>query len=284
MLDALKLLRIPFSIFLMPVFWFSLSNLELLNVLKGLHIFLILHLFVYPASNGYNSYFDRDEKSIGGLKSPPKVNAKLFPFVLLFDCLALAYALYVSSFFAFLVLLYVLASKAYSYDKIRLKKYPIGSTFVVCFFQGFFTFFLVQIGMGLKLNSFLTFEHFIPAICSSIFLLGSYPLTQVYQHQEDKARGDRTLSLLLGVKGTFRFSRVFFMLGTVILLSYYYREDSVEHIFIFLIFGIPTLVYFEKWFLDSNKNPEEANYERAMRMNAISSLCLSTAFIFMIFY
>ena len=33
-------------------------------------IFVILHILVYPASNGYNSYMDRDEGSIGGLKNP----------------------------------------------------------------------------------------------------------------------------------------------------------------------------------------------------------------------
>jgi hypothetical protein len=33
-------------------------------------IFIILHLLVYPASNGYNSYMDRDETPIGGLKNP----------------------------------------------------------------------------------------------------------------------------------------------------------------------------------------------------------------------
>ncbi len=284
MLDAIKLLRIPFSIFLMPVFWFSLSNLDLVNVLKGLHIFLILHLFVYPASNGYNSYFDKDEGSIGGLKTPPKVNKKLFPLVVLFDLISVLYAFYISPYFALLIFIYLLVSKAYSFDKIRLKKYPITSTFVVCFFQGFFTFFMVQIGMGLKLNAFLKLEHLLPAICSSIFLLGSYPLTQIYQHQEDKARGDITLSLLLGISKTFRFSRIFFMLGTLLLLFNYYLHASLSHILIFLGCGIPTLVYFEKWYIDCKKKPKAANYEKAMRMNIISSLCLSAAFILMIFY
>jgi 1,4-dihydroxy-2-naphthoate octaprenyltransferase len=48
------------------------------------------------------------------------------------------------------------------------------------------------------------------AICSCL-IGASYPLTQVYQHQEDSQRGDRTLSLLLGYKGSFMSSQARFV-------------------------------------------------------------------------
>jgi len=35
------------------------------------------------------------------------------------------------------------------------------------------------------------------------FLLGVYPLTQIYQHEEDARRGDLTISRLVGIRGTF---------------------------------------------------------------------------------
>ena len=41
----------------------------------------------------------------------------------------------------------------------------------------------------------------IPAILSSLLLFGSYPMTQIYQHEEDARRGDKTLSLKLGIQG-----------------------------------------------------------------------------------
>ena len=59
-------LRIPFSYFLMPVFFFALGISPNLVESRLLWLFLIVHLFLYPASNGYNSYFDKDVKSIGG--------------------------------------------------------------------------------------------------------------------------------------------------------------------------------------------------------------------------
>ena len=62
----------------MPVFWFALSQTALADVPDTILIFCILHLLVYPASNGYNSYMDRDTESIGGLKNPPGVTRKLY--------------------------------------------------------------------------------------------------------------------------------------------------------------------------------------------------------------
>ncbi|UOQ78239.1 hypothetical protein MUN84_06535 [Hymenobacter sp. 5516J-16] len=70
---ALPLLRIPFSVYLMPVFWFGLSALPPgFSVARAVGVFVVLHLLAYPASNGYNSYYDQDEGSIGGLRQPRK--------------------------------------------------------------------------------------------------------------------------------------------------------------------------------------------------------------------
>ncbi|MDX5481218.1 MAG: prenyltransferase, partial [Hymenobacteraceae bacterium] len=74
---ALTLMRIPFSLYLMPVYWFALSTVSGFALWRAVAVFLVLHLLVYPASNGYNSYHDRDEGSIGGLKQPPKVTHEL---------------------------------------------------------------------------------------------------------------------------------------------------------------------------------------------------------------
>ena len=53
--STLRLLRLPFSFFLMPVYWFALSQVVEKDWTRAILIFVILHLLVYPASNGYNS-------------------------------------------------------------------------------------------------------------------------------------------------------------------------------------------------------------------------------------
>ncbi|RDV17004.1 prenyltransferase [Pontibacter diazotrophicus] len=277
--SALTLMRIPFSIYLMPIFWFALSTVVGYEVWRAVAVFIILHLLVYPASNGYNSYYDRDEGSIGGLKHPPKVTQQLMHLVLLFDLLAVVLGIILSPLFGALVALYLLISKAYSYEGIRLKKYPVLSTFVVTFFQGAFTYVMVQVGIGLSLAEVLQTPNVWFALVSTLFLCGSYPLTQIYQHKEDSERGDRTLSLILGVKGTYLFAAISLALGSALLLYLYFTTDQVRNIFIFLIFTAPILYFFTGWMLKAQKDLRVVNYENTMQMNKISSLCISLAFI-----
>src|SRR5690242_15297070 len=99
---ALKLMRIPFSIFLMPVFWFALINIKV-DLENAIIVFITIHLFLYPASNGYNSYFDRDEQSIGGLKNPPPVTVELWYLILIFDFLSLLLATSINLLFAAMI-------------------------------------------------------------------------------------------------------------------------------------------------------------------------------------
>jgi len=277
--NALVLMRIPFSVYLMPVFWFALSNVyQEIDLWKSVSIFIVLHVFQYPASNGYNSYFDKDEESIGGLEKPPSVSQELYYLVLLFDATAIIGAYFVSPLFAAMVFTYTLVSKAYSFDKIRLKRFPILSTAVVTVFQGAFTYGMVLIGLGLVIDT----HQMIYAAISTFLIAGSYPLTQIYQHKEDKDRGDQTLSLKLGIKGTFIFSSVMFLIGfTAILTSYFIAEKWIDAA-VLMICTAPIGFYFLRWMILSWKDDDHVNFRNTMNMNAISSIALSLAFIAML--
>jgi len=283
MKDALKLMRIPFSVYLMPVFWFAVSAVDEINWARTVAVFLIIHVLVYPASNGYNSYFDKDEGSIGGLKNPPKVTAHLFRLVVLFDVLAILTATIINVYFGACILVYLLVSKAYSYDKIRLKRFPLISTLVVILFQGAFTYIMVQVGLGLTWSEISNSYNLSLAGVSSLFLCGSYPITQIYQHQEDARRGDKTLSLLLGIRGTLVFAALSLLLASGILLFTYFQTDQLWRIVFFLTCTAPVVVFFTVWFIKVERNRAEANFENTMRMNKTSSVCLSSAFLLMIF-
>ena len=260
----------------MPIFWFGLINIELNedNWLYAFLVFIILHLFTYPASNGYNSYCDKDEGSIGGIEKPPIVNEYLIYLVILFDVLAVALSLFLNIHFAIGILIYLLVSKAYSWPQIRIKKYPILSTVIVTLFQGAFTYLLVFQGIEGKVvfNS----QVIIPAVTGTLFLAGSYPITQIYQHEEDAGRGDKTLSLLLGIKGTFIFAGLMFIIASALMCVWLNDWGSIA-IYFAGTGGIG--MFFTKWALSSLKNPEAANFKNTMRMNKISSLSLSATFI-----
>ncbi|WP_139925897.1 UbiA family prenyltransferase [Hymenobacter sp. DG01] len=282
---ALPLLRIPFSVYLMPVFWFGLSALRLpFSGWRAAVVFGVLHLLAYPASNGYNSYYDRDEGSIGGLRQPPKVSRELLHMVWLFDALAVVGAGLLSLAFGTLVAVYLLVSKAYSYEGIRLKKYPLLSTAVVVVFQGAYTFLMTQVGVGAGHAELLAPDNLLLALVSSLFLCGSYPLTQVYQHAEDGRRGDRTLSLRLGIRGTFVFAGAALATGAAVLVAAYWWRQEPTHALIFLLATGPVVVLFLQWARAVWQNESAADFDRTMRMNQVSSLCLSAAFLLMLLW
>src|SRR3982751_835613 len=104
--STIQLLRFHFSFFLMPVYWFALSQTPTIDTAHAILIFVILHLLVYPASNGYNSYMDRDTGSIGGVKDPLQPTRQLFFASICLDSLAVLLSCLISRWFVLGILLY----------------------------------------------------------------------------------------------------------------------------------------------------------------------------------
>src|SRR5260221_13206328 len=120
----------------MPVYVFALGVSPNINQNREIWSYLIVHFFLYPASNGYNSYFDKDEKSIGGLRSPPPVHISLYYADLGFDIIAIILSLIkINAFFAVMIFIYGAVSKVYSHPRFRLKKYYVGGWFCAGLFQ-----------------------------------------------------------------------------------------------------------------------------------------------------
>jgi 4-hydroxybenzoate polyprenyltransferase len=275
-------LRIPFSFFLMPVYLFALAISPNFGGSRLLWSFLIIHLLLYPASNGYNSYFDKDEGSIGGLKNPPPVNKGLYYTSLAMDLVAIVLAfIKINLLFSVMLLIYGLVSKAYSHPSVRLKKYPIGGWVVIGLFQGFFTFLMCYIGInGFDLESALQAKVLIPGLLTSMMLWGNYPMTQVYQHEEDARHGDKTMSMMLGIRGTFIFVQVVFGLTAIGFLLFFREYYSVKFGYHFLLALAPVVIYFMVWFYLVWKDGAKANFTFTMWLNFVSSLCLNGYFIY----
>ncbi len=274
--STIQLLRFHFSFFLMPVFWYALSQVPVIDTKHALLIFFILHGLVYPASNGYNSYMDRDTGSIGGIKNPLQPTRQLLYASILLDGIAIVCSFSISVYFAAGIIAYILASRAYSYRGIRLKKYPVAGYLTVIFFQGAVTFFLVMHGSSMDKTLHVPLFGMIAA---SLLIGGFYPLTQIYQHEQDKQDGVNTLSMLLGYKGTFLFTAVVYMLAITALAIQLFSSMQQQSFFIIQLFFLPVLIYFFWWFKKVVDNHAAANFVRTMRMNMLASLCTNAAFI-----
>ncbi|MBB6460185.1 UbiA family prenyltransferase [Flammeovirga kamogawensis] len=277
--NTITLLRIPFSIYLMPIYFFALSQTSLLNTSKAIWVFFLLHLLIYPASNGYNSYMDKDTESIGGLEKPPMSTKQLYWVTLGMDITGLCLALlFVNTVFTGLLFVYILMSRAYSSKLIRLKKFPILGFLTVFIFQGFWTFWMVF--EGVKSGNLNFFSNFLPyaAVASSFMIGGAYPLSQIYQHKQDAESGDKSLSMLLGINGTFYFGTVMFTIAGI-LLYYYFEKTTFVHFYVFVVALFPLIIWFNLWMAKTLKNKSAANFKNLMRMNNTSALCMNGCYI-----
>lgn len=275
-ISTLQLLRFHFSFFLMPVYFFALSQVKIINWRDAMLAFLILHLMVYPASNGYNSYMDRDTSPIGGLKNPMEPTPQLFFVTVVLDSLAIVLSFLISPVFAIGIFLYILASRLYSFRGVRLKKYPVTGYLTVIIFQGAITFLLVYHASDANHTVHIPV---LAMIASSLLIGGFYPLTQIYQHEEDYKDGVITISYLLGYKGTFIFTGIIYAFAFITLGWYFYLKSELFNFFILQIFMLPILIYFFIWFAKVLKNDEQANFKNTMQMNILASVFSNLGFI-----
>lgn len=276
MINAIKLLRFPFSFFLLPV---SLFSFYYINPELNINLFLVViiwHALVFPSSNGYNSYNDNDDGPIGGLEKPPKPTLLLLQLTNWMDLIAIALSLFVNIQFTFFVALYILFSRMYSYRKIRLKKFPIIGFLVVFIFQGIWIF----VANIFALTSYTLLENLsvlFSAIASSFLIATVYPITQIYQHDSDKADGIKTISMMLGKKGTFIFSGVMFALATTFIFLSFNNLHQINNFWLYNIVMFPVSCYFVWWAISSYKNEEYVNFKNTMIM-LISSSTLSNIY------
>ncbi len=278
---VLQLLRIPFSYYLTPVFLFAISMADSHDSERVILLFIALHLFIYPASNAYNSFMDQDESSIGGLKNPPKAGREVFYASILFDFIGLALCYYLSPGLCYAVLLYVIVSRLYSWHGVRLKKYPLIGFLTVIIFQGAYIFAIVFIfSQRLPVSDIILQVNFaFPALISSVNLAGIYPLTQVYQHKEDAKAGDQSFSMWLGIRGTFEFSAACFAISGI-MMGYHFIGSNQSHLFyVFILFLFPVMAFFFWWAGKVWNDPTQANFRYTMLMNKFAATFLNLYFI-----
>jgi 1,4-dihydroxy-2-naphthoate octaprenyltransferase len=219
---------------------------------------------------------DRDEGSIGGVKTPLQPTRQLLYVSLVMDGLALILGFFVSIYFVLATFIYILASRAYSARSVRLKKYPIIGFLTVVICQGALVFFMVYHGSH-SLSSLRV--PTLGMISASLLLGGFYPLTQIYQHDADARDNVRTISAQLGVRGTFIFCGIIYGIAFVTLAFLFLSSLEIKEFLVFTTCMLPVLVYFIVWATQVWQNLSKADYRHTMKMNGVASLCSSVGFI-----
>jgi 4-hydroxybenzoate polyprenyltransferase len=294
---AIQHLRLRFSLLLMPVFLLGLLGLRMSTyyscvfhdddvyfspfTFKILIGFLVYHLLLYPASNAYNSYQDQDDAAIGDIKNPIKADIATLIMSILFDITGLTIAFFLNWQFGLFAAVYVLVSKLYSWRVVRLKRFPIIGFLVVFIFQGMWVLYSVY-----YLSENIEYFHFgrflLLGLAASFMFGGGYPITQIYQHKQDKEDGVKTISMLLGIKGTLIFSGFMNAIGLGLLAYVVIPLQGISTMLLYLLILAPSFYYFSKWAAKVLKDENEANFENVMRMTWISAICNNIAILMLI--
>lgn len=153
-------------------------------------------IFLNGGTLAINSAFDRDEGDIGYLKAPPPAPRHLavVAFLLLATGQGLAFLL--PTTFAWAYATCFALSILYSVPPFRFK-----ATAGVDWLINMWGFGTLTPWAGYSATGLLpTRAHAIVLLGFCPLFAALYPLTQLYQFEEDSRRGDRTLALILGMR------------------------------------------------------------------------------------
>jgi len=141
-----------------------------------------------------NSAFDRDEGDIGYLRRPPPVPPHLFAFGMGLMVTGGAVSLLLPGGYVVAYATCFVMSVVYSVPPFRLKAVAGADWLINMIGFGAFTPYAAwaATGAALDASALLVFAAFAPLFAAL------YPLTQLYQFEEDRRRGDHTLALMLG--------------------------------------------------------------------------------------
>lgn len=175
--------------------------------------FLNVHILLFGGATAFNSFWDKDEGPIGGLKNPPKMTTWMHrvSLVLMYSGWLWAYTINIPFFmiYGFSLLLFWL----YSTPHARWKGAPHLSMIAIA----------VSTGMNSTLLGYLAADGafswviLFASIGTSFVLLSLYPVSQIYQREEDQRRGDLTFFGQYGLSGVKRFFNISYPLGLSVL-------------------------------------------------------------------
>lgn len=229
--------------------------------------FLNVHVLLFGGATAYNSWWDKDEGAIGGLKSPPEMQRWMWPVSMGMQYVGLIWAFSVGWNFAIIYVISMLFFWLYSTPLARWKGKPLLS--------------LVAIGVSTGTNSFLlgflagggypiTYFEDVISVGVACIILSLYPVSQIYQTVEDRKRGDQTFALNYGLKGVKWLFTVLFLSGSALISGGLYQTDVLTG----TLFATVTMLAFAgvSYFIWKLEGKEE-EYDAVMKIKFLASFC-----------
>jgi len=196
--DLFLHLRLHWQLLLSPLFlWgFLLSGGKI-----GLRFWLafsVFHVLFYGGATALNSYYDQDQGPVGGLWDPPQATRALLVFAVAIQVLGLLIVFFVDKALFGLALVMGIVGNGYSHPALRLKAYPWTSLLSVSIFQGMGGAAAGWLTGAEDWRTLLSSEAILGMVVAFLVITGFYPLTQIYQREEDRRRGDISFAVYAG--------------------------------------------------------------------------------------
>lgn len=207
-------LRLPFQLLLAPFMLFGAALSGGRAGLRFVVAFVVLHVCFYGGTTAFNSHYDKDEGPIGGLETPPPPGTWLLPGSIVLQAVGLAVAAFVGVAFLAVCALFAILGVLYSHPATRFKGKPWPSWLTVMLGQGALG---AIAGVAAVESAHPSVVLVFAVLAASLIASGIYPLTQVFQIDEDARRGDRTVAMMIGKKGTPRVAAVLFAIGCALM-------------------------------------------------------------------
>ncbi|MCK6551564.1 UbiA family prenyltransferase [Myxococcota bacterium] len=191
-------LRLPYQLFILPA-GYLVGGLvrDDLDVAAFVFQFFNVHVLLNGGVTVFNSFYDDDDGPIGGLEHPPKLARWTLPASLALQGLGLFLALDRGLSFLLVYALTMIVFAAYSHPSPRWKGRPWLGVLAVGVGTGTNTFLLGYLAGGTGAER-VTPAALFTAIGVAALLLAFYPVSQLYQVEHDRRRGDHTFAVAYG--------------------------------------------------------------------------------------
>src|SRR5205085_5275233 len=126
---------------------------------------------------------------------------------LVIQAVGILLALWINLPFAIIYLIDFVVFFAYSYPRPRLKGKPLGNVFAIGIGQGILPALAGWVTANPNVLGIPPLK-WLAILAATFITVGFYPLTQIYQIDEDLARGDLTFAAWIGPRRAFIFALV----------------------------------------------------------------------------
>lgn len=208
--------------------------------------FLNVHVLLFGGATAFNSYWDKDEGPVGGLKNPPKMKPWMRHASLMLQLAGFLWSISVGLLFSFIYTVSILLFWLYSTPLARWKGKPVLSLIAIGVSTGTNSTILGALAAGMEFSWIMVTA----GLGTALVMLSLYPVSQIYQLDEDKKRGDTTFAIYYGLTGIRRFFAISFISGVAaVAFSIFFVNRFIAiafgglglFVWIFLLFWVNSL-------------------------------------------